>query len=490
MIRFLAMLSLLLPSSALLAAEPPTWPQFNGLGRSVSLTDQRIPDRFGPEENVLWKRALPRGSSSPCIWGDRLFVTGAEDDQLCVICLDRKTGEPRWRTNFTASKESYFHPDSSPAAPTTCTDGQRVYAYFGGYGLIALDMKGDVVWEQRFKSVPTQFGHGASPLLHEGAIYLVRDLNQRSSLRCYDARTGEPRWVTPRPEAQANFSTPIVWRGQLIVAGTSMVKAYDLHDGKPIWWVEGLTLIACTSPVATEDVLYFGGWSTGNVAPERRLATGFDADSGLSEEELQSVPKIFAKLDTDGDGKLAPSEVPASRAKDAFALFDFNRDGHWEPRELQGLVSFPTAPGRNILVAIKPGGKGDVTDTHVLWEKSRGIPYVATPLVYRGGLYYYKKGGFASRVDAETGKADYESKRLGVAGEYYATAIGVGDRVLVAAERGTVFVLDAGKRLKVIARNTFDEEIAATPAVVENTLYLRTAGHLYAIRDLSDQSSE
>ena len=119
----------------------------------------------------------------------------------------------------------------------------------------------------------------------------------------------------------------------------------------------------------------------------------------------------------------------------------------------------------------------------VAWETLKGLPYVSSPLLYRGRLYLVKTGGFISCLDAKTGKALYESERLGVAGEYYATPVAVGDHLLICAQRGTVFMVRAGDHLEIVARNDLGEGLSATPAVVANTLYLRGEKHLWAFGD-------
>ena len=114
------------------------------------------------------------------------------------------------------------------------------------------------------------------------------------------------------------------------------------------------------------------------------------------------------------------------------------------------------------------------------WEVTKGLPYVASPLAYRGRVYLLKAGGFISCLDLATGKALYESERLGVAGEYYATPVAVGEYILICAQRGTAFVIRAGDALEILSRNELGEALSATPAVVENTLYLRGDKHLWA----------
>ena len=462
------------------------WPQFRGAGGLAVAADQRIPDEFGPDRNVLWKCEVPHGHSSPVVWGDHILLTGSKGSTLSVICFERSDGSELWQKDFEMKgTEEVSHKDSDPAAPTPCTDGARVHVYFGAYGLITLDMKGEVLWERPFAIEDNMFGTGTSPILHGGSLFLVRDVAGISALHCIDAATGEDRWVTVRPEAQANYGSPFVWknaeREELIVAGSGVLKSYDLAEGNPLWWVNGVTSFVCTTPTASADALYFAGWSTGNTTSESRLATGFDHTSGIPEEVFGDVDRFIAYLDKDEDGILQPDEIPSSRAKDAFGFLDFNKNGVWEKEEIQGFLSFPVAPGRNNVIGVRAGGEGDVTKSHVLFEKRRGVPYVASPLLYKDRLYYAKKGGLLSCIDPETGKPHYETERLGVGGEYYSSPIGVGDRVFIGTVRGTMFVLGTGSELEIVAANEFDEGIFATPAVIDNTMYLRTTGHLYAI---------
>jgi outer membrane protein assembly factor BamB len=119
----------------------------------------------------------------------------------------------------------------------------------------------------------------------------------------------------------------------------------------------------------------------------------------------------------------------------------------------------------------------------VKWEATKGLPYVSSALVYRGRVYFVKTGGFLTCLDVKTGKAQFESERLGVGGEYYATPVAVGEHIVVCAERGTVFLVKAGDRFEIVARNALGESLCATPAVVENTLYLRSDQNLWAFQD-------
>ncbi len=462
------------------------WPQFRGPGGSASAEEQTLPDEFGPQKNLRWKIPVPPGHSSPCIWDDRVILTGSEGSRVMVMSFHRSDGSLQWKREFEMrGEEDLQHDHCSPAAPTACTNGSLIHAYFGAYGLVTLDLEGNVLWEKEFPIESNMFGTGTSPVLEGDSVYLLRDVAGVSALHCFDSETGEERWSTPRPNARTGYATPFVWkredRTEVVVGGTSTVTGYDAANGEALWWVTGLTALVCTTPAVHGEVLYFGGWSTPNVSPANRLATGFHESPDLTEEILGDVAKFVAHVDRNGDGVVQFEEIPPGRAKEAFSALDFNKSGNWEPEEIGGFVNMPTAPGKNLLVAIQGGGEGDVTSSHVLWQKRRGLPYVASPLCYKGRVYYVKKGGFVSCVDAESGDAYYEARRLGVVGEYYSSPVGAGNRVYVGAVDGTMFVLGTGEELEVIAENKFDEGIYATPAVVDNTMYLRTSDHLWAI---------
>ena len=229
-------------------------------------------------------------------------------------------------------------------------------------------------------------------------------------------------------------------------------------------------------------MVVFGGWTTAHVAGRSRIESIFDVDSGVSAAAMKDPAAFFAQFDANKDGKLSVDEFPKSRARDAFNFIDKNRDGFVDMAEWAPVYTeLGAAPGRNVILGIAPGGgKGDLTPTQVKWETTRGLPYVASPLAYRGRVYLIKAGGFISCLDLTTGKAHYETERLGVAGEYYATPVAVGENIVICAQRGTAFVIRAGDTLEILSRNELGEALSATPAVVENTLYLRGEKHLWA----------
>ena len=467
-------------------APPPQWPQFRGPGGNAIATAQAIPITFGPDNNVRWKTALPAGHSSPCIWGDRIFLTGHDGTTLKMICLRRSDGKILWERERKISKlATYEHIAGSPANSTPATDGRHVVFQFDDFGVVVMDFAGEVIWERTFAPTANRFSYGASPVLDDGSLYLNRDGGIDSSLLCLDVATGKERWKAARPDAIGSFCSPYVsGEGalkQILAGGSGRLEAYDALTGKPVWHVTGLPIFVCPSPVVAGGMIFYGGWTTAHVAGRTRIESIFDEDSGVSAAAMKDPSAFFAQFDANKDGRLVVGEFPQSRARDAFNFTDKNKSGFVEMEEWAPVYTERgTAPGRNVLLAIAPGGKGDITGTHVKWEVAKGLPYVASPLAHRGNVYFVKTGGFLSCLDAKTGTAHYESERLGVAGEYYATPVAVGEHIVICAERGTVLMVKAGDRLEIVARNVLGESLNATPAVVDNTLYVRSAKHLWA----------
>ena len=160
--RTLAALLIVAGMTGFVVAGPPSWPQFRGPGGLPSAPDARIPDEFGPRHNVRWQREVPQGHSSPAIWGNRLFLTGFEDSTLLVLCYRRSDGKLLWKREFAmGGTDEFVHRDATPAAPTPATNGTRVHAYFGSYGLITLNMKGKLLWERKFPFEVSEFGTGS-----------------------------------------------------------------------------------------------------------------------------------------------------------------------------------------------------------------------------------------------------------------------------------------------------------------------------------------
>ncbi|QXD23540.1 PQQ-binding-like beta-propeller repeat protein [Opitutia bacterium ISCC 51] len=463
------------------------WPQFRGSdGRSIA-DGQTLPSSIDPEK-PLWKTALPTGHSSPVVWGDTIFLTGFEDMQLIMLCVSRSNGEVLWSLLRPLKElQRYSHEDSSPSVPTPSTDGERVAFLFGDYGLITTDLDGKVIWEKQFIPASYEFGYGASPTLIDGKLLINCDGGIRSGLMCLDFESGKEIWFAERSGKIISYASPFVWEDNgttnILQAGTAQLGSYNLEDGKFLWEVDNLPVFVCTTPTADERGVYFGAWTTGNVDGSTRVRSTFPEDFPLTDEQASDPEAFFARFDSNQDRKISREELPPSRMREAFNYLDTNASGLVDFEELA--PSFidddpETKFGRNVFVSIKPGGRGNITDTHVNWEKRKNIPYVSSPLLYQNRLYLVKKGGTVSCLDPSSGVAYYERKRLGSSGEYYASPIGVDNKILIASEPGKLIILKASDEFEILESVDMNESIKASPAIVDNHLYVRTDQHLYA----------
>jgi outer membrane protein assembly factor BamB len=449
----------------------PAWPQFRGpAGSGVSL-DGNIPVHFGPSSNLVWKTALPSGHSSPCIWGERIFLTGFENSELQTLCLDRANGRILWRRAVPPGRIERSGRLSNPASSTPAADGQRVYVYFGAFGLVCYDSEGAEQWRKPLPTPLTQHGASSSPVLSGPLLLLVCDQDEGSHLLAVRKSDGTTAWRVERPEFRRGFSTPLVCRvggrDQALVAGTLRLVAYDLETGREEWSAGGLPNEMCSTPVWADNLIFVAGWTPGAGVPR-----------------LPSFQSLLEKNDRNGDGKLAREEAPDGPARAQFAYIDANKDGVLSREEWETMAEI-FARSENALLAIRPGGKGDVTATHVVWRQKRGLPYVPSPLVYQGRVSLIKNGGLVSCFKTTDGAALFQEERVGVLGDYYSSPVAAGNKVCLASQQGVLTILVAGDQLNVLARNNLGEEVLATPAIIGNTLYVRTAGHLFAFSEPS-----
>jgi outer membrane protein assembly factor BamB len=372
-----------------------------------------------------------------------------------------------------------------PALPTPCTDGERVFAYLATYGLVALDLDGQLLWEKRFPHPGNGFGVGLSPLLADGKVILVRDGAPEAAIFAFDAEDGSEAWKIDRFGFIESHGSPFLWknagRTELIVGGTGQVCSFDPSNGKPLWNVTGVTIFNCTTPTMDAESLYFAGWSTGNSSGRSFWEAGFGRSLELSDAEVADPKLIFKRMDANGDGILVLDEIPESRFKDAFAFLDEDENGTLDEGEVVGDDSRSKPPGKNVMLAIARGGSGDVTETHVRWKWSRGLPYVASPLLYGGRVWLVKAGGMVSCLDAESGKRILDRERLEDRSEYYMSPVGAFGHVILGSAEGTLYILKADSdELEIVHQADFGEGLFATPAIVDGKVYLRTERTLWA----------
>jgi outer membrane protein assembly factor BamB len=452
------------------ASSADNWPEFRGVNCSGVSATAKPPVQISPTNGVKWKVEVPWSPSSPCVWGDQVFLTTYTDGELQTRAYSAKDGALLWTKGIKPEKLEMFHrSEGSPAASTPATDGRRVVSYFGSFGLVCYDFKGAEVWRHPLPLAMSGggFGTGTSPVILRDRVLLNRDQDDKSSLQALDLSTGKQVWETPRPDAGGSFGTPILWNNsgeeEVIVPGSIQLKGYALKTGSERWVVDGMVGFACTTPVVGEGMVYFGGWSPGK------------ADSPWPTWE-----KFLATYDKGNHGAIVLDELDVN-VRDFIRGMDRNHDGR-VTKEDWDIVQASAAKAENVVVAVKAGGKGDISKTHVAWKVTKGLPYVPSPLYYKGRVYLVKDGGMMSSIDAKTGTPYYTQERLDEAsGSYYSSPIAADDRIYVVSLTGKLSVVKAGgDKPEIIHQASFGERVFATPAPVEDKLYLRTETKLYA----------
>jgi outer membrane protein assembly factor BamB len=396
------------------AAGAADWPRFRGPNGTGVAADKDVPVRWA-DRDVLWKAALPgAGHSSPIVSNGRVFVQSATGKERVLVCLDAVTGKQLW-SRAAPGGRARIHPRNSHASSTPAADGERVYAAFWngrGVGLSAYDFTGKLVWENDLGGFRSQHGAGFSPVVYDGKVILNYDQDGSAVLLAFDAKSGKKAWEVKRAAYRACYSTPFLLRaanaaaepaGQLIVASTAGITAYNPRGGEELWsytWsFPGMPLRTVGSPVAVDGLIVAAA----------------------------------------GDGS-----------------------------------------GDRAMIAVRTGGKGDVTKTHLAWSKDTGTPYVPTLLASGGHLYGVLDKGFAVCYSAKTG-AELWRKRLAET-DVSSSPVLIDGKVYAATDKGEVFVYEASPDgYKGLARNSLGEPVASTPAVANGRLYVRGRDHLFCI---------
>ena len=300
-------------------AADANWPQFRGTASAGVADNPNLPDHWGTNENVAWKTEVPgRGWSSPIVWGGRVFVTtvvseaemeppkkglyfGGERKEVpqathhwLVLCFDLASGRELWRQEaHRGTPLNRLHVKNTYASETPATDGERVYASFGNVGVFCYDMEGRKLWSANWPPVKTRNGWGAaaSPVLHQGRLFLVNDNDENSFAVALDAKTGRQLWRAERDE-KSNWATPYVWqnarRTELITPGTKKVRSYDL-EGKLLWELGGMSSIVIPTPFSQFGLLYVcSGYVGDNTRPVFAIQPGAAGDISLKPGETNS----------------------------------------------------------------------------------------------------------------------------------------------------------------------------------------------------------
>jgi outer membrane protein assembly factor BamB len=449
------------------------WPQFRGVnGSGIAAGTEPLPAEFSFESKVLWKAELGDGIGSPVIADGRVFNTALVGEKTFVVtCHEAATGKELWKREMPAGELPRITPPNSHASSTAAADSERVYAYFSTLGILAFDATtGADAWKHEVPKPAylMDWGPGASPVVHEGRVYFSQDDDLNSFLLCLDAKTGSQLWKTPRPEMLAGYSLPVICeangRKDLVVAGSGKLIGYDPATGNELWSSQSLLRTIMTSPVVKDDLIYLAVQSYGDSTRTLKFA-------------------LLEWLDTNQDGKLAREEMP-KEFLERFDASDKNHDKLIDETEIDTAFQHENnqAAGGNTIQAVRGGGSGDVTKTHVVWNIDNKSPSnLSSPLVYNNRLHVVKSGGVSSCFDATNGATVWERTRLKNFGDYYASPIAGDGKVYIAGRNGFVVVLDDKPEMTVLAKNDMGGEILATPAIAHGRIFIRTRDKVFCV---------
>ncbi|MCX7804952.1 MAG: PQQ-binding-like beta-propeller repeat protein [Planctomycetota bacterium] len=414
-----------LEAGAAVGGPEDNWPRFRGpYGTGI------VPGKRGPwphrwdvktGANIVWVAELEApGKSSPIVWGNRVFVTGADKRRQLVMCFDASSGRRLWAVPVTADApwkrgrgaEIEVFEDTGFAAPTPATDGRRICAAFASGDLVCLDFAGKVLWAVNRGRPESAYGLASSPVVAGSSVIWQLDQGGSaedglSKLIAFDIATGKVLWGTPRPVPNS-WSTPIIAglgkRLEVVTVADPWVISYDLESGSELW---------------RANVMH------GDVAPSPVFADG---------------------------------------------------------------VVYVTGDGARV-AAIKAGGLGDVSETHVLWTASDGMPDASSPLC-DGRLFLQASGGgritcYDAAAGAVADGKPAEGKLLwarDLGDCFWASPSLAGGKVYLPGKSGKVYVFEwSDKGYVETAVSDMGEPVEASPAFSKDRIYIRTARRLYCI---------
>lgn len=393
------------------------WAQFRGQHGMGTATAESIPSQWSQDSGLVWKTALPgAGASSPIVFRDRVYITaysgyfvpGEENGSLeqlkrHVLALDLKDGSMVWEKSFAAKlPEEERIRDHGFAANSVAIDADRIYAFLGKSGVVALDHAGNELWQADVGSGTNGWGTSASPVLYKDRLFINASV-ESESLIALSAKTGKELWRAKG--IREAWNTPILVQNEsgtdeLVVATQGSIQAFDPTKGEQLW--------TCQTDI---------GW--------------------------YMVPSMVAD---------------------------------------QGVVYCLGGRSGTASLAVRSGGRGDVTKSHRLWTSQKGSN-VSSPVYKDKHIYWvHDSRETAYCAEAATGKVLYE-ERLNRAGQFYASALLVNDKLYYVNRDGKTFVVAAKPEFELIAVNDLSDGSVfnASPAVVGNQILLRSDKYLYCI---------
>lgn len=415
----------LLAAFSIITMAADNWPQFRGPDGTGHSDARDLPLNWSETQNIVWKTPIhDRGWSSPVVFGKQVWLTSASKDgkQLFALCLDKDTGKLiRDIKLFDVAQPQYAHPFNTYASPTPVIEQGRVYITFGSPGTAAIDTKTfKVIWERRDFECNHFRGSGSSPVIFRDMLLMHFDGSDHQFVVALNKNTGKTLWRTERS-----------------------IDFQDLDkNGKPA--AEGDLRKAFSTPHVTQ---INGRWEM--ISLGAKAAYSYDPFTG---KELWRVEER---------GQHSASTRPVL--------------GH-------GMIFYPTGFSNGQLYAVRMGGSGLITDSHVAWRVKRGASNKPSILLIDDLIYMIGDTGIATCVEAKTGEIVWQQR---IGGEYSASPVFADGKIWMFSEEGKTTVIKPGRTFEKLAENNLDDGFLASPAIAGKAFYLRTRTHLYRIEQPS-----
>ncbi|MBC8355153.1 MAG: PQQ-binding-like beta-propeller repeat protein [Planctomycetes bacterium] len=466
------------------------WPQFRGPNcTGISATTKPLPVTFSETKNLLWSADVGDGVGCPVVAAGRTFVSGiVGDETIRLSAFDAASGKSLWHRDWATGKLPEIHKTNSHASTTPAADADRVYFYFSTLGLIAVDAKtGADVWHQKLPSpfFVFKWGPAMSPVLYKDKVLFCQDDDLFPAFYAFDKKSGQVLWKDNRDDMAVNYSHPVICQAEqgdeIVVAGTGLLIGYDPDNGKRLWQSRTLLRNIKTTPVSHDGTVYISLQSSGIanqwLATADRSETG-NSDGKLSKAEMQAF--------------VGETKIPDVFYKKTFDRGDANQDGFLEGAELDVAFLSPDnfagatfdveEPGNEFVMAVRGGGRGDVTESHLLWKhETKYTDHIVSPFVHHGRMLLLKGGGITTLFETEAGKLVRDAKRIPNACEYFASPIYGDGKIYIAGENGFVVVLKDSPKYEVLAKNDMGDSIVGTPAIADGRIFVRTRAKLLAV---------
>lgn len=419
--------------SSIVTAE--NWPQWRGMKSDGISTEKNIATRWSKTEGVAWRTPMPgQAGATPCVWGDRIFVTSSDGSDLVLLCLNTSDGKVLWKQTVGSGNQDARAGEGNSASPSPSTDGEHVWVFFGTGVLSCYSVEGKEVWKldvnDRFGKIDIQFGMTSTPVLDGDAIYLqlihgrmaLNDSTRTGKVIKLDKKTGKTIWEVDRVtdaifECKHSYASPFLFDSDqarfLVTHGADCTTGHDLSTGKEIW--------------------RFGMLNGPTHLNAKRNDPTF---------RFVASPCLAPNADT---------------------------------------IIVPTAKEGPVIALKASALKGDSSQKKeaVTWNLPR-TPDVSIPIIVDGLVYMLNKDGKLQCVELTTGKEVYFERTHSA--QHRTSPVYADGHLYFGSNDGHVSVVKAGRTFELVSDIDMGEAITASVAVSNGTLFLRTYEALYAIR--------